>query len=151
MRFTEQPVLTTIFPPTYPICPSLVWSLSFTASLYLLCRFILLFFALSGGYVFQGVLGRGHVRMYLPLSPCLSLHGLVHDLLFALKGHCMGLNLPLVTAKFGRPTRRQHRQYLKISCRRLNQTRTRACLFQSITDVSTTTLSRITLVLKAMS
>ena len=26
--------------------------------------------------------GRGHVRMYLPLSPCLSLH----DLLFALSG-----------------------------------------------------------------
>ena len=61
-----------------------------------------------------------------------------------LKGHCMGLNLPLVTAKFGRPARRQHRQYLKISCWRLNKTRTHASLFQSITDVSTTALSRIT-------
>ena len=43
-------------------------------------------FALLGGYVFLWVLGRGHVRMYLPLSPCLSLHGLLCDLLFALGG-----------------------------------------------------------------
>ena len=32
-----------------------------------------------------------------------------------LKGHCMGLNLPRETAKFGRPASRQHCQYLKIS------------------------------------
>ena len=43
-------------------------------------------FALPGGSVFQGVLGRGHVRMYLPLSPCLSLHAILCVLVFALGG-----------------------------------------------------------------
>ena len=56
----------------------------------------------------------------------------------------MGLNLPRETAKFGRPARIKHCQYQKMFLLNLNQTRTRATLFQSITDVSTTALSRIT-------
>ena len=43
-------------------------------------------------------------------------HGSCHGTSLGLKGHYMGLNLPRETAKFGRPTRRQHHQYLKISC-----------------------------------
>ena len=37
-------------------------------------------------------------------------------LALGLKRHGMGLNLPRETAKLGRPARRQHHQYLKISC-----------------------------------
>ena len=110
VRFTEQPVFNHIFPCHLPhlLQAWLAWSLFFTASLCLLCCFILSLFALSGGYVFHGVLGRGHMRMYLPLSPCLSLHGLLRDLLFALGGallvargsaplHQLGLQLPWAT------------------------------------------------------
>ena len=50
-------------------------SLSFFALCCLFC------FALTGGYHVPGVLGRGLVCMYLPLSSCLSIHGLT---LFAL-------------------------------------------------------------------
>ena len=80
VRFTEQPVFKHNFPSHLPHLPQLGLASFLHGFLCLLCRFILYFFALSGGYVIQGVLGRGHVRMYLPLSPCLSLYGLVHDL-----------------------------------------------------------------------
>ena len=50
------------------------------------CCFNLSLFTLTGGYNFHGVLRRGHVRLYLPLSACLSIYGVLCDLLLALRG-----------------------------------------------------------------
>ena len=55
---------------------SLAWLLSFTVSYRLPCVGSFCRFALMGGSHYPGVLGRGHVCMYLPLSPGLSIHGL---------------------------------------------------------------------------
>ena len=62
--------------------------------------------------------GRPHMfclKSGLPVYTSLSL---VHDWsTYVLKGHCMGLNLaPTRNGKIWPTHKRQHRQYLKISC-----------------------------------
>ena len=48
------------------------------ASFRLPCVSYFVDFALTDGYHYPGVLGRGHVCMYLQLSPCLSMHGFTY-------------------------------------------------------------------------
>ena len=73
-----------------------------------------------------------------------------------IQGHCMGLKLPRETAKFGQPARRQHRQYLKISCWRwrccaaerwtkLRQLTRQACRVITVVAIFNSWLLKVTL------
>ena len=78
--FNRAPSFNRVFSPSHlphPLQLGLAWPLSFTASG---CRVLVLFvdFALTGGFHYPGVLGRGHVCMYLPLSRGLAIRGLTY-------------------------------------------------------------------------
>ena len=81
VHFMEQPVFNHNFAPAWlGLFPS---QLPYDCCVALFCHFLL---CRVVTFFYQGVLGRGHVCMYLLLSPCLSLRGLLRDLLFALGG-----------------------------------------------------------------
>ena len=75
VRFADQSVFNHVFPPTCPICSSLAWPLSFTASLWLLVLLIFVAFC-SDGWLQLPRDFRAMTCAHVPTAfPCLAIRG----------------------------------------------------------------------------